>query len=43
MAIKMDLVGKKSAAVKFKYTWKDTVLYAWAWGRRSTTWTTCSR
>jgi acyl dehydratase len=35
MAIKMDLVGKKSAAVKFKYTWKDTVLYALGVGTKA--------
>ncbi len=28
MAIKLDLVGKKSAPVPFAYTWRDTVLYA---------------
>jgi acyl dehydratase len=28
MAIKLDLVGKKSAATPFSYTWKDAVLYA---------------
>ena len=28
MAIKLDLVGKKSDATPFTYTWKDTVLYA---------------
>jgi acyl dehydratase len=28
MAIKLDLVGKKSDAIPFTYTWKDTVLYA---------------
>ena len=28
MAIKMDLVGKKSAPIKHKYGWTDTVLYA---------------
>src|SRR3954449_7083133 len=28
MAIKLDLVGKKSDPTPFTYTWKDTVLYA---------------
>ena len=28
MAIKLDLVGKKSAPIKHKYVWKDCVLYA---------------
>jgi acyl dehydratase len=28
MAIKLDLVGKKSDPTPFSYTWKDTVLYA---------------
>ena len=28
MAIKLDLVGKKSDPVHFSYTWKDVVLYA---------------
>ena len=28
MAIKMDLVGKTSAPIRHKYTWKDCVLYA---------------
>jgi acyl dehydratase len=28
MAIKMDLVGKKSKPTEFKYGWKDTILYA---------------
>ena len=28
MAIKLDLVGKKSDPIPFAYTWKDTVLYA---------------
>ncbi len=28
MAIKLDLVGKKSAPLTHKYTWRDTVLYA---------------
>ncbi len=28
MALKLDLVGKKSAPLKHKYNWKDTVLYA---------------
>src|SRR3954468_22192801 len=28
MAIKLDLVGKKSDPVPFSYTWKDAVLYA---------------
>ncbi len=28
MAIKLDLVGKKSTPMKHKYGWKDTVLYA---------------
>ena len=28
MAIKLDLVGKKSAPLTHKYSWRDTVLYA---------------
>jgi acyl dehydratase len=28
MAIKLDVVGKKSAPMTHKYSWKDTVLYA---------------
>jgi acyl dehydratase len=28
MAIRLDLVGKKSDPIPFAYTWKDTVLYA---------------
>jgi acyl dehydratase len=28
MAIKLDLVGKKSKPIPFTYSWKDTVLYA---------------
>ena len=28
MALKMDVVGKKSEPIKHKYTWNDTVLYA---------------
>lgn len=28
MAIRLDLVGKKSAPIAFDYTWKDVVLYA---------------
>jgi len=28
MALKLDLVGKKSAPLSFRYTWKDAVLYA---------------
>jgi acyl dehydratase len=28
MAIKLDLVGKKSDPIPFSYSWKDTVLYA---------------
>ncbi len=28
MAIKLDLVGKKSAPIKHSYGWKDTILYA---------------
>jgi acyl dehydratase len=28
MAIKLDLVGKKSAPIKHTYSWKDVVLYA---------------
>ena len=28
MAIKLDLVGKKSDPIPFAYSWKDTVLYA---------------
>jgi acyl dehydratase len=34
MAIKLDLVGKKSAPVSFQYTWKDAVLYALGVGAR---------
>ena len=28
MAIKLDLIGKKSKPIPFSYSWKDTVLYA---------------
>jgi acyl dehydratase len=35
MAIKLDLVGKKSAPIKHEYTWKDTVLYALGVGARA--------
>ncbi|HEX2573215.1 MAG TPA: MaoC/PaaZ C-terminal domain-containing protein [Polyangia bacterium] len=35
MAIKLDLVGKKSAPVPFQYTWKDCVLYALGVGAKS--------
>jgi acyl dehydratase len=35
MAIKLDLVGKKSAPVPFQYSWKDCVLYALGVGAKS--------
>src|SRR5262245_8425231 len=35
MAIKMDLVGKKSAPIKHKYGWRDTVLYALGVGAKA--------
>jgi acyl dehydratase len=35
MAIKMDLVGKKSVPLKHKYTWRDTVLYALGVGAKA--------
>jgi acyl dehydratase len=35
MAIKMDLVGKKSAPIQHKYGWKDTVLYALGVGAKA--------
>jgi len=35
MAIKLDLVGKTSAPLKHKYTWKDTVLYALGVGSKA--------
>lgn len=35
MAIKLDLVGKTSAPMKHKYTWKDTVLYALGVGAKA--------
>jgi len=35
MAIKLDLVGKKSDAIPFVYTWKDTVLYALGVGAKA--------
>lgn len=35
MAIKLDLVGKKSAPVPFQYTWKDCVLYALGVGAKN--------
>ncbi|HKA91442.1 MAG TPA: MaoC/PaaZ C-terminal domain-containing protein [Haliangiales bacterium] len=35
MAIRMELVGKKSAPQKHKYTWRDTVLYALGVGARA--------
>ena len=34
MAIKLDLVGKKSDPIPFEYTWKDCVLYALGVGAR---------
>ncbi len=34
MAIKLDLVGKKSDPVPFVYTWKDAVLYSLAVGAK---------
>lgn len=35
MAIKLDLVGKKSTPITHKYTWKDTVLYALGVGAKA--------
>ena len=35
MAIKLDLVGKKSDPVAFHYTWKDAVLYALGVGAKA--------
>ncbi len=35
MAVKMDVVGKKSDPMKFKYTWKDTVAYALGVGAKA--------
>jgi acyl dehydratase len=35
MSIRLELVGKKSAEQKHKYTWKDTVLYALGVGARA--------
>jgi acyl dehydratase len=35
MALKMDVVGKKSAPIKHKYGWKDTVLYALGVGAKA--------
>ena len=35
MAIKLDLVGKKSDPVSFSYTWKDAVLYALGVGAKA--------
>ena len=35
MAINLDLVGKTSDPMKFKYTWKDTVLYALGVGAKA--------
>lgn len=35
MAIKLDLVGKKSAAIRHEYSWKDTVLYALGVGAKT--------
>jgi acyl dehydratase len=35
MAIKLDLVGKKSDAIPFSYTWRDTVLYALGVGAKA--------
>src|SRR4051812_16974610 len=35
MAIKLDLVGKKSGPVPFTYTWKDVVLYALGVGAKA--------
>src|SRR5688572_21155720 len=36
MAIKRDIVGGKSAPIKHKYGWKDTVLYALGVGAKDT-------
>src|SRR5437764_1375861 len=35
MAIKLDLVGKKSAPIQHKYDWKDTILYALGVGAKA--------
>ena len=35
MAIKLDLVGKKSQPIMFQYTWKDVVLYALGVGAKA--------
>ncbi len=35
MAIKLELVGKKSDPIPFAYTWKDTVLYALGVGAKA--------
>src|SRR6266498_517074 len=35
MALKMDVVGKKSEPIKHKYTWRDTVLYALGVGAKA--------
>jgi acyl dehydratase len=35
MAIKLDLVGKKSTPITHKYSWKDTVLYALGVGAKA--------
>jgi acyl dehydratase len=35
MALKLDVVGKKTAAVTHRYSWKDTVLYALGVGARA--------
>jgi acyl dehydratase len=35
MALKMDVVGKKSEPIKHKYTWNDTVLYALGVGAKA--------
>jgi len=35
MALKMDVVGKKSEPIKHKYSWRDTVLYALGVGAKA--------
>src|SRR5258706_16407827 len=35
MALKMDVVGKKSEPIKHKYSWHDTVLYALGVGAKA--------
>jgi hypothetical protein len=35
VTINLDLVGKKSDRVEFKYAWKDTVLYAHGVGAKA--------